>query len=334
MYSTNFHFYNNKNYLHSNPVKGLQGYDVGYGFAFNGQEKDDEVAGAGNTMTATFWEYDSRLGRRWNIDPKPDPSLSNYSTFDNNPILNIDHDGAYFFGLFGSTSEQRRTARDFAAATGGKIKDITNKNISVDFYTNTSGRNSNGDFRVSAKKNNIKFLSTGGFDFGDDVINRSIKWQYESSLAMGDYNIYTGYPKGSGALVSPTIDPVDVIAGGLYGVVNTGFRLSARLSTEAGKRIFWSGGEDAMEAATAFAMKTGKTTLGMTRAGQNLQKLITTRNIPWIEARPMWARLSIQYAKGAKGSVHFFGTQNAGSIWLQFEKPILIKKGVEIIPGN
>ena len=43
MHLTNFHFYNNKNYLHSNPVKGLQGYDVGYGFSFNGKENDDEV---------------------------------------------------------------------------------------------------------------------------------------------------------------------------------------------------------------------------------------------------------------------------------------------------
>ena len=43
----------------------------GYRFGFNGQEKVDEIAGAGNHTTAEFWEYDTRLGRRWNRDPEP-----------------------------------------------------------------------------------------------------------------------------------------------------------------------------------------------------------------------------------------------------------------------
>jgi hypothetical protein len=37
-----------------------------YRYGFNGQEKDDEVCGSGNLNTAEFWEYDTRLGRRWN----------------------------------------------------------------------------------------------------------------------------------------------------------------------------------------------------------------------------------------------------------------------------
>ncbi len=93
MHSTNFHFYNTKTYLYSKPVKGLQGFEVFYRFAFNGQEKDDEVSGAGNTMTAEFWEYDARLGRRWNLDPKPDISISGYACFRNNPIGYFDING-------------------------------------------------------------------------------------------------------------------------------------------------------------------------------------------------------------------------------------------------
>lgn len=53
-------------------------------------EKDDEIAGGGNSYTAEFWQYDSRLGRRWNLDPKPNPSISDYATFANNPIMYID----------------------------------------------------------------------------------------------------------------------------------------------------------------------------------------------------------------------------------------------------
>ncbi|MBT7142941.1 MAG: hypothetical protein HN704_10465 [Bacteroidetes bacterium] len=62
-----------------------------YLFGFNGQEKDDEISGTtGGHTTAMFWEYDTRIGRRWNVDPKPNPSISYYSCFANNPIWNFD----------------------------------------------------------------------------------------------------------------------------------------------------------------------------------------------------------------------------------------------------
>jgi len=35
-----------------------------YRFGFNSQEKDNEVSGVGNSMAATFWEYDSRFRPR------------------------------------------------------------------------------------------------------------------------------------------------------------------------------------------------------------------------------------------------------------------------------
>jgi RHS repeat-associated protein len=103
-------------------------------------------------------------------------------------------------------------------------------------------------------------------------------------------------------------------------------------ATKTGGRVFWSG-EGAMNTAMNYAKSTGGTTLEMTRAGQNLQNLIRTRNIPWAEARPMWQRLSTVYAKGANGTVHFFPgtTVNPGSIWLNTEKNILLQNGVNII---
>ena len=55
-------------------------------YGFGNQEKDDEVSGAGNTTTATFWEYDTRLGRRWNLDPEPLQFISGYTCFSDNPI--------------------------------------------------------------------------------------------------------------------------------------------------------------------------------------------------------------------------------------------------------
>lgn len=64
-----------------------------YRYGLNGQERVDEVSGAGNHSTATYWEYDPRTSRRWNRDPKPDPSISEYATFANNPICYADHKG-------------------------------------------------------------------------------------------------------------------------------------------------------------------------------------------------------------------------------------------------
>jgi hypothetical protein len=59
----------------------------GYRCGFNGQEKSIEINGTDNLTTAEFWEYHSRVGRRWNIDPVPNESESPYSTFLNNPII-------------------------------------------------------------------------------------------------------------------------------------------------------------------------------------------------------------------------------------------------------
>jgi hypothetical protein len=64
-----------------------------YRYGFNGQEKSNEVYGEGNLYTAQFWEYESRIGRRWNTDPVVKPNESPYATFANNPIWLTDHNG-------------------------------------------------------------------------------------------------------------------------------------------------------------------------------------------------------------------------------------------------
>lgn len=43
--------------------------------------------------TAMFWEYDGRIGRRWNVDPVLKPWESSYACFNNNPILVSDPNG-------------------------------------------------------------------------------------------------------------------------------------------------------------------------------------------------------------------------------------------------
>lgn len=82
-----------------------------YSYGFNGQEKDDEIANG--IYSALYWEYDSRLGRRWNVDPEPYPFMSDYSCFANNPILLTDPLGNRVkYGDEGSTRAERRRIKD------------------------------------------------------------------------------------------------------------------------------------------------------------------------------------------------------------------------------
>jgi RHS repeat-associated protein len=69
----------------------------GYRFGYNGQEKDNEVAGEGNHLAFGDYGYDTRIGKRWNVDPKVVlmPSWSPYTFCKNNPIIYLDPDGQF-----------------------------------------------------------------------------------------------------------------------------------------------------------------------------------------------------------------------------------------------
>ncbi len=81
-----------------------------YRYGFNGQEKSDELTGSGNSYTAEFWQYDARIGRRWNVDIVIKTPLSGYSTFANNPVWFKDPNGAdsIFYNQDGTEIKQRR----------------------------------------------------------------------------------------------------------------------------------------------------------------------------------------------------------------------------------
>jgi len=64
-------------------------------FAFNGQEKTDEISGVGNHIDFKFRGYDSRTGRFWSVDPlvKEYPYYSPYHFAGNTPIQARDIEG-------------------------------------------------------------------------------------------------------------------------------------------------------------------------------------------------------------------------------------------------
>jgi RHS repeat-associated protein len=94
---------------------GSGGLEGAYRYGFNGQEKSNDVI-EGN-YTAEYWEYDSRIGRRWNVDPVTKEYESSYATFSNNPIYNIDPNGdsdsTYKTPGGGTISTETTTAETF-----------------------------------------------------------------------------------------------------------------------------------------------------------------------------------------------------------------------------
>jgi hypothetical protein len=73
------------------PIPDVTDFANGHRFGFNGQEDVYEVKNTRSAhKTALFWEYDTRLARRWNLDPIPQVGISDYATFTNNPILYSD----------------------------------------------------------------------------------------------------------------------------------------------------------------------------------------------------------------------------------------------------
>jgi hypothetical protein len=66
-----------------------------YRYGFNGQERSIEIHN--NSFTAEYWEYDSRIGKRWNIDPVPKIMFSPYVVLANSPIMFVDPNGADWY---------------------------------------------------------------------------------------------------------------------------------------------------------------------------------------------------------------------------------------------
>ena len=132
-----------------------------YKYGFNTQEQDDEVYGNGNLNTALFWAYDTRLGRRWNIDEKIKPFISGYNCFSNNPIIRVDPKGNDdYFDLKGNYLGTDKN--------GHQIRIVKDTEISIFIFSDIDSKTIDpatirswcylGDFRYSPRdlENNIR----------------------------------------------------------------------------------------------------------------------------------------------------------------------------------
>jgi len=146
-------------YPFGSPMPGRNLEGERYRFGFNGQEKDNEIYGTGNSYTAEYWQYDARLGRRWNVDPVDKPWMSSYHSFSNRPITNIDPNGD--------------NDDEWEVSSEGKVKWIEdNKEKDIFYSIDKKGNRINFvDFEYGTVEN----LSSGKeYDIKNDVINYQV----------------------------------------------------------------------------------------------------------------------------------------------------------------
>ena len=137
-----------------------------YLFGFNGQEKDNEISGEGNAYTAMFWEYNPRLGRRWNLDPKPQINISDYACFGNDPIWFGDPLGDEFI-----TKADKKKADKIDKTATNRIALLKEK-LKSSSLTETQRNNYQSSIdNLNGVKNEIQEMrnSKTGFTFKKDI---------------------------------------------------------------------------------------------------------------------------------------------------------------------
>ncbi len=90
----------------------------------NGQEKVNELKGAGNHYTAEYWEYDPRIVRRWNQDPVIKHHESPYVAFANNPVWFSDPNGLDTFKITVSGVEGNADMNFYSIAKTAKSENL------------------------------------------------------------------------------------------------------------------------------------------------------------------------------------------------------------------
>jgi hypothetical protein len=125
---------------------------MGYRWGFGSQECDNDLSGRGNSYTAEFWQYESRLGRRWNVDPVDQVFLSNYSVNGCNPILFNDPRGAKF-------GKGKEHANEYRAETEKRRDESVDRQNSIQNKLNNrisrkQGKNENYNVETDRKAKN------------------------------------------------------------------------------------------------------------------------------------------------------------------------------------
>jgi RHS repeat-associated protein len=147
-----------------------------YRYGFNGQEKSTEVND--NSYTAEFWQYDARIGRRWNLDPRPSVDISPYAAFNNNPI--------FYSDPLGDTVVHE--------AGGTHNIDIDEKANSLEFYGSSNYKINGTNTDVPVQSGQLRSFTNGLGTF-------TAKWTTDANGAA----VFAGYKNEKGRTIEQVV---------------------------------------------------------------------------------------------------------------------------------
>ena len=127
-----------------------------YRFGFNTQEKTPEIGE--DTYTAEFWQYDSKIARRWNVDPVVKHNESSYAAFANNPIWFVDPNGADSTAFIINGEGEEYNEEDFKAIADNAQK-LADEN-GASFVT----------YKAIDRKDLIAKIKNGKLDYETDLV--------------------------------------------------------------------------------------------------------------------------------------------------------------------
>jgi hypothetical protein len=161
-------------------MPGRQFNSSGYSYGFNGQMKSDEIGPNGSHFYAKYWEFDTRTGRRWNLDPSPSVGISQYSTFNNSPISRTD--------LLGDTA--------VIGAGGTQRIEIDEKLNTLRFYNSSNYAISGTNTRVPVKAGQLRsfsnYLGTFTARWSTDASGKAIFVGYQNDKNQTLENVVQG----------------------------------------------------------------------------------------------------------------------------------------------
>ncbi len=247
------------------PLDGRTMQGDGYRYGFNPQEKVDEISGSGNHTTAIFWEYDTRLGRRWNLDPIYYTDISRFVVNGNNPIYYLDPNGD-FKSKFG--------ANVYKFLHGGKVTQAQSGKHKGEWYVHKrveSGRGAKGRGKLSdgsIELDEVKVIEQVRWDWGKnnlansldraaDGVNSSVNFLqksvsdfWNSPIARSiipDYYTFSGsFQTNSGIYMNEELTFTLILRGrdpGIYFNTTTGFggvsSIGVDVACSIGKGYYW-----------------------------------------------------------------------------------------------
>jgi RHS repeat-associated protein len=186
-----------------------------YRYGFQGQEKDDEIKGEGNSLNYTFRMHDPRVGRFFAIDPltKKYPYLTPYQFSSNQPIHTFELEGL-------ESMDEMNSWRDPAINAGNSDYEQAKKDIQS-FYRGFNRGNMLGATIVSASfLAPVAYTPTSNFLWSNVVYLNNPSTQqviYETTafatgIFMGDSSQTDLFPNSGsdeiGKIVNRSLKPV------------------------------------------------------------------------------------------------------------------------------